>query len=110
MVRKSLLTVGSLSVNCALWKDEPGMVGPVVQVTDLVHAIGIAITPQILAPLLHTSNPTVSPLNTTDSSVTIHHDTTTSLISSRPTGIQPVQVRIERLICHFYVLCNVTKL
>ena len=32
------------------------MIGPVVQVTDLVHALGTAITPQIVAPFLESGN------------------------------------------------------
>jgi len=54
---------GCLSINSALWKFNPTYVVVIIQVTDLMHAVGTAITPQIVRPFIGVTNVTPTDAN-----------------------------------------------
>lgn len=84
------IMAGCITANCIIWKKKPEMIGPIIQVTDLFHALGTAITPQIIEPFLRT-NPNHHPLNNT----TINDSSTGNSSDDHETGrggIEPVQM------------------
>lgn len=97
------IVVGTMSVNCLLWIERPLLIGPIVQTTELVHAIGTAIAPQIIAPFLSqrnnvTTTPTDSPpLYTTSSGAVVQVVPFTNHSSNTESGILPVQVGCNTL-------------
>jgi len=65
-----------------------------VQVTDLIHALGTAIAPQIIAPFItlnYAPNNNTSSNITTDESI-LEINTTVSPPHFKPQGVQPVQI------------------
>jgi hypothetical protein len=43
---------GCFSENCKTWRRSPKIIGIVIQLTDLLHVLGIAICPQIFVPFI----------------------------------------------------------
>ncbi|ESO11092.1 hypothetical protein HELRODRAFT_190294 [Helobdella robusta] len=50
------LVSGTMSANCIIWRNQPKMIGPILQTTSLVYVVGTAISPQVVAPFLTKSN------------------------------------------------------
>jgi MFS family permease len=88
------ILTGSFATNCLTWKSQPKLVAPVIQLTDMIHVLGIAITPQIVTPFIGR----VSFLP--DASISDLFNTTTMAMNITPTTvpevdhshIQPLQV------------------
>ena len=60
---------GTMAVSSEIWKEVAGMRAPILQATDLVHSLGIALTPLTMAPLLEHHNSTPIEINSTTSTL-----------------------------------------
>ena len=100
------------------------MISPIIQVTDLFHAFGTAITPQLIAPFIGTHqspdiiSPTAIPHHSNSSSFfqgldlnTVANDSTRGNSSGRYDGPEPVQIAytVVAVANYYYVYYSYMK-